>query len=220
MRARFRTTSDPLAFAARLRRSRDAAQAAPVTRVLRRLAQTVLQRLWMPLHFALKVAQRSAAPWSAPRPPIVPRAPAPPERTVRARFHVSTRLIERSLQLLRRHESRTTLGAALGTPGTPSATPSPIRVLTVQRIERRTLFPRVTQVLSRPAPVPPVPVQAALVPPAQQAEPPRAPRSQALRNALQAAAPLGPVELGRVADHVIRELDRRVLSYRERTGQL
>ena len=31
---------------------------------------------------------------------------------------------------------------------------------------------------------------------------------------------LPPQELSRVTDHVIRQLDRRVLSYRERTGEL
>ena len=34
------------------------------------------------------------------------------------------------------------------------------------------------------------------------------------------AITLPPQELSRVADHVINELDRRVLSYRERTGQV
>jgi hypothetical protein len=35
-----------------------------------------------------------------------------------------------------------------------------------------------------------------------------------------ASPPLAPGELSRVTEHVIRQLDRRVLSYRERTGQV
>jgi hypothetical protein len=220
MRARFRTASEPLAFAAGIRRRPDAAQATPVVRVLRRVAQTVLQRLWMPLHFALQVALRCAAPWSTPCSPVIPRAPAPSEQTVRERFHLSTRLLERSLRVLQLRELRTCTRAAPGADAPSTTAPSPVRVLTVQRIERRTLFPRVTQVLSRPAPVPPAPVQAELSPSLQRSDTSRAPRPQVLRNALPISTSLGPVELGRVADHVIRELDRRVLSYRERTGQV
>src|SRR5712671_5286427 len=91
---RFRTISEPLAFAARLRSRRDlTAQVPPVGRVLRRLVQPVLQRLWMPVYFALQVTQRAAAPWNSPL-----RAPSPPPAslspgTLRERFHLCTRLL-------------------------------------------------------------------------------------------------------------------------------
>jgi hypothetical protein len=45
------------------------------------------------------------------------------------------------------------------------------------------------------------------------------PRREAVRQAFEPAG-LPPQELSRVTDHVIRQLDRRVLSYRERTGRI
>jgi hypothetical protein len=41
----------------------------------------------------------------------------------------------------------------------------------------------------------------------------------ALASRIAAAATLPSAELARVTEHVIRELDHRVLSYRERTGR-
>jgi hypothetical protein len=49
--------------------------------------------------------------------------------------------------------------------------------------------------------------------------PPRSSTGSARRDAA-AALTLAPPELSRVTEHVIRQLDRRIVSYQERTGQL
>ncbi len=79
------------------------------------------------------------------------------------------------------------------------------------------------QVLARAAPA----ASRAAASPARSAEVPaferQAHRPLAPPSApFNAAAPAGlpPAELARVADHVMRELDHRVLSFRERTGRI
>lgn len=58
------------------------------------------------------------------------------------------------------------------------------------------------------------------------AMPPSSPAARAVRNlqhapaAALAPSPVPPNELSRITEHVLRTLDRRVLSYRERTGQI
>jgi hypothetical protein len=217
---RFRSISDPRAFAARLRNVRDTGpQARPVARVLRRMPRPVLQRLWMPLHFALRVIQRGTAPWNPP----LRAAPAlpPPQAAgiLRERFHLSTRLVERSLRWLRAHHAP--VAAAVAPPaGAAGLQPTSTRLLMMQRIERQALFPRVTQVLARPA-LAAASLGQAAGPGASRADEPRpGPLPGTPRGAAPAASALPALELARVTDHVIRQLDRRVLSYRERTGQL
>ncbi len=92
----------------------------------------------------------------------------------------------------------------------------------VTRVERQVLFPRVNVTLARQpgasaarresvgpdGPPLPLPVRAD----------PRAPRAAELRTLEPFSLPAQ--ELSRVTDHVIRQLDRRVLSYRERTGRI
>jgi hypothetical protein len=85
------------------------------------------------------------------------------------------------------------------------------------RVEQHTAFPRLSLNL----------VRSAAAPPARAAAPAAAPTPRdTLRNPLAARAAqvqaaaltLPPQELSRVTDHVIRQLDRRVLSYQERHG--
>jgi hypothetical protein len=47
-----------------------------------------------------------------------------------------------------------------------------------------------------------------------------APRHEPFRQPSVQPVALAPQELSRVTDHVIQQLDRRLLSYRERTGNL
>jgi hypothetical protein len=85
-----------------------------------------------------------------------------------------------------------------------------------RRVELPAVFQRVTQTMVRR--------EAAAV---AKSEPPAAPHTPALRARVDVAAALrtstpasiAPEELRRVTNHVISELDRRVLSYRERTGR-
>lgn len=86
-----------------------------------------------------------------------------------------------------------------------------------QRVEAPATFERVTQTLVRRKPAMASRIEPAASSP--RAQPPRA--RVDVRAALQQATPttIAPDELRRVTNHVISELDRRVLSYRERTGR-
>jgi hypothetical protein len=220
MRRRFRSVTEPLAFAARLRNRRDASsRVAPVARILRRFLRPVLQRLWIPVHFALQVMQRAAAPWDPPRPAVSP-PPSPSAGIIRERFHLSTRLLERTLRVLHAHHTHMRVSVAPRSPAAPSNVPPPTRVVMMQRVERQTLFPRVTQVLARASSTAAIRGQSAALTAPETTAPRLAPRPGVPHAAAPAARALPPAELARVTDHVIRQLDQRVLSYRERTGQV
>src|SRR5262249_25348828 len=105
MPRRFCTAADSLAFARRLQRTHERTPPPPVPRVLRRWTQTIVQRLWLPLHFALQLIQRATLAWHAPRAAALPWAPAAPGE-IRERFHLSTRLLERSLRVVRTEHTR------------------------------------------------------------------------------------------------------------------
>ncbi|MCM5680485.1 hypothetical protein M8A51_13200 [Schlegelella sp. S2-27] len=95
-----------------------------------------------------------------------------------------------------------------------------VHVLRTMRIERHAAYPRVSVVLSRPpapAPAPGVAERAATALPPAAHSPFAAARSLAWPAGRE---PLPPQELARVTDHVLAQLDRKVLSYRERHGQL
>jgi hypothetical protein len=124
------------------------------------------------------------------------------DRHERTLVHSHTR-VERTFV---RHESHTDV---------PS-----VRVLRTTRIERHSAYPRVSVVLPRaPAPAP-----------APTAAPPTAPSARsAARGVSEVRGPLGlpavreplpPQELARVTDHVLAQLDRKVLSFRERHGRI
>jgi hypothetical protein len=93
------------------------------------------------------------------------------------------------------------------------------RAAMVVRVEQRSVYPR----------VPSMPMRAAVAPAAARAEvaavetPPEATRRSAPADAPRPASSAAPLlaaqELARVTDHVIRQLDKRVLSYMERTGR-
>jgi hypothetical protein len=96
------------------------------------------------------------------------------------------------------------------------------RAATVSRQARRDAavahFPRLAMTLARPsatAPVSPSPAR-----PGHHAQGERSGTYAARGSQAAALAPLPAKELSRVTEHVLRTLDRRVLSYRERTGQV
>jgi hypothetical protein len=211
MRRTFRTVSDPLAFVATLGRARhDTAHAPPVERVLRRLAHSLSQRIWLPLHFALRVIARAATP-SEP----------PSAEVLRERFHLATRLVERSARILQLRSTPMTVCVAPPAPVETAHEPPSARVVMIQRVERQTFFPRITQVLARAAQPAARPQPASTESALQVAEHRIAQLSSATAASTAfAAAPLPAAELTRVTDHVIRQLDQRVLSYRERTGRI
>ena len=209
------------AFAARLRNAREEGRAVPpIGQILRRSdSRVLLQRVWMPLQFALQVIQRAAAPWNPPLPAVLP-APLPSPETLRERFHLSTRLLERTLRFLQVRHTQMPVSVAPPAAAMPSNALPSTRLLMMQRIERQALFPRVTQVLVRSAAPAAAHGEARVQALAQVSEPRTAPRPSTAPATPVVVAPLPAVELSRVTDHVIKQLDRRVLSYRERMGQV
>ena len=207
------------AFVARLRNHREeVARTPPISRVLRRSLQRVLHRVLMPLHFALHVFQRASAPWNPPRPVVAPPSTGAAPVVTRERAHQMTRVVERESRVLDVRHSKMLITVALRAIAVAvSAAPSPC-VLMTQRIERQMLFPRVTQVVTRAHAAPAARRNAALHAPPQVLESRSAPRASAPHTVAIVAPVLPPAELSRVTDHVIQQLDRRVLSYRERMG--
>ena len=131
-----------------------------------------------------------------------------------------TRVVERASRVMQvRHSRMLVTVAPAAITVAASAAPLP-RVLMTQRVERQTFFPRVTQVVARAPAAPAVRGDAALHAPPQFVEPRSAPRTSAPHTEAIVAPALPPAELSRVTDHVIQQLDRRVLSYRERMGQV
>ena len=132
------------AFVARLRNCREEDARAPAIHlVLRRSMQRVLQRAWMPLHFALHVFQRASAPWNSPRPVAVRQSPGAAPVVTRERSYQMTRVVERASRVMQvRHLRMLVTVAPAAIAVAASAVPS-ARVLMTQRIERQTLFPHV-----------------------------------------------------------------------------
>lgn len=194
----------PLLLAGRIRRW---AQLPPIERVMRRLAPAAAPALHaqVHLHLARMTGHRSTllrtqfvhVPGRAL--PAPARADALRERTVLQGHAVRERSERREL-ILR-----------------PAAAPLPPARIT--RVEQRQVFPRVQLTL----------VRREAAAPARDATP-AALASSVRRQAAglpglapSAAAPaplvLPPQELARVTDHVLGTLDRRVLSWQERTGR-
>jgi hypothetical protein len=96
------------------------------------------------------------------------------------------------------------------------------RVERILRVERQVIYPRLALPLARSAPSvqPPERVRAATAVDDVAAPVTSPPRLAPSVNARPQAIALAPQELSRVTDHVIRALDQRVLSYRERTGRI
>jgi len=208
------------AFAARCAdRRHENARAPDVARVLRRFPVRILQRVWMPLYFALQVLQRAAAPWIVPRRGSAPRQAGPNLAMSRERTQVTVRLVDRAsrelqvrhLRMLLTHSPAPSQGGSR--PEAPAG-----RTVVLRRIERQAHFPRVTQVVARAPGAAAVRAEAAVLGASAIREAHAAPRAAAPFARPAAAVPLAPAELSRVTDHVIQQLDRRVLSYRERMG--
>jgi hypothetical protein len=209
------------AFTAQLRgRRRAVPWLAPLPLVLLRPLRPLVRHGGLTIGLALNVIRhstslRSPAEWRAaadavrsagpPRGGFAPRhAGAPvPVHAVRVESH-RTALLERVLVSQTRSVRHT---VTRGTHGT--------------RVERSTAYPRITIALARP--------QAAPFAAADAREASVAPRMQAVARAATGGVPalaaftdaaLPPRELARVTDHVLAQLDRRVLSFRERHGQI
>lgn len=87
----------------------------------------------------------------------------------------------------------------------------------LHRVEVPAAFPRVVQMTLRAQPVA---TTSRETPPLAMREQATAPRQQAPAAPRASLPALPPEELSRVSNFVIAELDRRVVSFRERTGRI
>ena len=204
-RLRRHAPSRHAAFAAGLRRGAVAARVTPAMRTLRRLRAWTRQVL-RTVHVHVDVA-------SPARVAVTQIDVHPVARTV-VRAHQASSSIathHRETLLLRRAVARL-----------HTATRSVVRT---ERTLREVATPppqRLPMTLARsPSPSP----RADTAPPRRDVEPPtsgrtRPPTPSPASSAVASAFALPAQELSRVTEHVIRQLDQRVLSYRERTGRI
>jgi len=196
------------AFAAQLFGERSALAVPRLVLHLRRPAVVVVSNSNPRVSWALRLYHRVTAPAASMRPAV---------RLVSIHRAAATRMIcvtERQQQL-----STRVLEYRRG--GVPeSHTPSAPQRSAAARPQPGT-FPHLAMVLPRTSALPQRPAQTAppASPPAavatrQSVSPPAARESSISNFALPAQ------ELSRLTDHVIRQLDRRVLSYRERNGKI
>jgi hypothetical protein len=191
---------------------RAASRFTPIERVMRRCAVRVVAARGVSANLTLHAWLRAGI--SVPE---LPAGTAPTLRSGRAARAPRPMLRERVTVVQRSLHEHLLERLAVAT---ASASAPAVRAATVARIEHRTVYPR----------VPAMQIRAAVVATAAArigAQVPEAPRVAPLpglstdaRRAVPDAAPvLAPQELSRVTDHVIHQLDRRVLSYLERTGR-
>jgi hypothetical protein len=194
------------AFAARLANVRRGSRAvAPLVLALRRLRRStprvftrVQQAMQWHRHATTVQAAQAAAAAPAPRVLLLSRLAS---RT--STHHLCAIVLQRLLERARPMGRATT------------------RVERTLRVERQVFYPRLALPLPRTAPSvqPGERVRSATA--VDSAAPvASAPRLPSLSSAKPQAIALAPQELSRVTDHVIRALDQRVLSYRERTGRI
>lgn len=195
-------------FAARFFGARRSAQEiTALTRMLRR-SLFVMHQHGAPLHLSLHALLRSAGPAPAPRgvPPALGRIVMVRERLMREHRHVL------------RHSQRT---SSVERPNAVQSQAPPARMVVTHRIERQPSLPPLALTMVRSsatAALAAVATPNGLAP--ASALPRSARASDGTRSAVASPLVLPQPELARVTEHVIQQLDRRVLSYRERTGQV
>jgi hypothetical protein len=211
------------AFAAGLRnRGGVVVRAAPVPQVLRRVQREVLlQGVWLLVRLAQRLIRRGSTLVTAGGYKALPDRQARMAALLRESIRIGTRLRERACRTLHLHHSRVLVCVRTRDRLPQSdARVREARTVMLQRVERQVMFPRVAQVMVRGAPprraheVPVSPLTSSAV------EQTVGQRNVLLPVASKGAGSLPAAELSRVTEHVIRQLDRRVLSYRERMGQL
>ena len=196
------------AYASPSRFVRVAALASPVARVLRRAAAVVHLHQAAP-HWQLAMALVRAVPGAARS------APAPRPAVLSLVQRLVQRLQGREVHHLRSEHGRLRVQSVVSTP-TERVVRS--RAMRVRREPTQRLAAPLAMTVVRhaaaAAPVRPQPADAG--PRRASGEPAWAVPPHSLA---AAATPLPPQELSRVTEHVIRQLDRRVLSWQERTGR-
>lgn len=209
------------AFVARFDRGTSVAAVRPVARITRRGRSHVIERMRMLARFCMGIVERRVAPGIVTRAPRLEEATSSMREIRRdSRHTILARVTERHthstersrVQLLERR-----LGTVLRAVATEQGR---VRIAVPLRVETPRAFPPVVRTPARVAAQP--------KPAADRSD--SAPRPLAGAREQRAVARFGdgmgmrePLalphsELARVTDHVIRQLDRRALSYRERMG--
>jgi hypothetical protein len=211
------------AFVARIRRGASAASRVPgVTQVLRRSAMRVLVRQRNVERFVARLTLRELAPvflvraGSTTKPGLLRETR---HRETRSGFE---RIVEQRLQSRERNETRIVERRT----GVVVRSAPPAFAIAARpafaRVEQRAAFPPLARTLVRASAAPPTTAVRSETAPPPFAHPDE--RRAVTRFGGAIGTPetvsLPPAELARVTKHVIGELDRRVLSYRERTGQV
>ena len=216
-RADLRCARRHFRFVERLHRARrKERRTAPVPLVLLRPMRPLLARGATLINFALNVIARGslrAVPQAYFTQPAGHTSIVTQTRS--SRLLTERMVVHRTCQLGvldRRQVKRESAGSVFRSEG------SVTQILRSSRFEQHNAYPRLTVALARaPARAAPAAVQS-VTPQADAVQTlfgVHVPASQpALRDVLR------PQELSRVTDHVLAELDRKVLSYRERLGQI
>lgn len=195
---------------------------APLSMVLQRLAQPLVQRTGALVNFALTVIARGSLKQALP----IASAGLPPfARTFSptlVRQQLVQNIVTQRMALPLLNERRN----AVQTVQRPQQAPPADLVAhfaTHSHVEHATTYPRLTISVVRSVASAAVASESPAVPHGQtsQAGPARAAsRAVSALDASAARHQLPPQELSRVTDHVLAQLDRKVLSFRERHGQI
>ena len=179
----------------------------PVARILRRVSDAHTHQTLLAIQFALRLTNRFAS------------FNRDTTKTFVHRVEKRTHQAETLLRVLDRQRSlETRVIEYRAAPPQAELMPQPV---TPERVKRHGLFPRTPMMFVKPHAA-----VSATKSPASQRElqteiTKRASHEvESAHNAAQTPLTLPSQELSRVTDHVIKQLDRRVLSYRERTGRM
>jgi hypothetical protein len=186
-------------FAAR----RVTARLSPLARVLRRAREPQTHHTSLAINVLLRLSRHAVSM----------------QREVRREFERHERVHTRETHTLEHVIDRQRLLERRVLEGRMSVAPSMSAQLTVrERIERSTVFERLPMALAQAKAVP---TRSAAVHETRSERARSIPDEPvSLLPAQRTPASLPANELARVTDHVIKQLDRRVLSYRERTGRI
>lgn len=182
----------------------------PVARIFRRAVETRVQQVSLAVHMALRMKNSLM---------VANRDVVGSSVHTEMRLH-RTEAVVRMLQLQRLLESRVNEQREVPWPETSLST----QMLTRNRVEGYMVTPRLAMTLAKPQRtdsadssenviVRPIAIKA-------DGERDKGGDSDATRSTVRTSMSLPERELSRVTDHVIRQLDRRVLSYCERTGRV
>lgn len=190
--------------------------------VLQRLAQPLLRRTDAMVNFALTVIARGSLRQA---PPIANRTGSAAAQTLApalVRQQLVQNIVTQRMALPMLHHRHGNVHTAQRPQRTPVAT-TVAHFATNSHVERVTAYPRLTISVARPAASAVTNTDGAMATRSETSQVGPAWATSRAASTLDASATrnqLPPQELSRVTDHVLAQLDRKVLSFRERHGQI